>query len=319
LREKLLVFLLSIYGPLLLGYLARRVRGELREWSRRLTLFLLVFANPPIVFNSIWSIDFGDNLVKALPFVYPVLMTLMIPPALLVARVLGLAGRDKGSLLSCALFSNVGVTLGGFLCYLLYGERGLYLSSLYLAFFTPYFYLVGFPLMSAYSEEKRVTLKTAAVELVTNPASLFPLAAMAGGLALNLWGLRVPGFLDTVATKWLTYVSVVGNSFAIGLGFSLSGSLRYLKHGLFVSLVKFVYSPLVGAGLVHLFGFHRMEDQILSRVILVESFMPVAIVSIVLVKLFRLGEDLANSSWVLSTLLVIPLIPLVTLLANSLG
>jgi hypothetical protein len=38
-----------------------------------------------------------------------------------------------------------------------------------------------------------------------------------------------------------------------------------------------------------------------------------------LVMLFRLGDDLANSSWVLSTFLVIPLIPLVMLLANLFG
>jgi predicted permease len=319
LKEKLLVFFLAIYGFLFLGYLARRIKGELAGMSRPLTVFLLVFANPVIIFNAIWSIDFGDTLVKAVPLVYIALMTLTIPPALLISRILKLTGRDKGSMLSCSLFSNVGVTLGGFLCYLFYGDRGLYLSSLYVAFFTPYFYLVGFPLVSAYSEEKRVTLKDAAAELVKNPASLFPLAAMALGLGMNLSGLRRPEGLNAVATKWLTCLSVTGNSFAIGLGFSLSRSLRYLKHGLFVSLVKFIYSPLTGAGLIYLFGFHRMQDTILSKVILVESFMPVAIVSLVLVKLFRLGDDLANSSWVLSTFLVIPLIPLVMLLANLFG
>jgi predicted permease len=319
LKENLLIFLLAIYGFLFLGYLVRRIRGELAGMSRTLTVSLLVFTNPAIVFNAIWSIDFGDSVVRAMPVVYIVLMTLMIPPALLVSRLLNLAGGDKGSVLSCSLFSNAGVTLGGFLCYLFYGDRGLYLSSLYIAFFTPYFYLVGFPLLSAYSEDKRVTLKDAAAELVTNPASVFPLAATALGLAMNLAGLPRPEILNAVATKWLTYLSVVGNSFAIGLGFSLSRSLRYLRHGLLVSLLKFVYSPLIGAGLIFLFGFHRLHDPIPAKVILVESFMPVAIVSLVLVKLFRLGDDLANSSWVLSTFLVIPLIPLVMLLANRFG
>ena len=232
---------------------------------------------------------------------------------------LGYIVRRLKAGLSCSLFSNVGVTLGGFLYYPFYGDRGLYLSSLYVALFTPYFYLVGFPLMSSYSSEKQITLKDAAVELATSPASIFPLASMALGLGLNLSGLRRPDLLNAVATRWLTYLSVVGNSFAIGLGFSLTRALRYVKHGLLVSLLKFVYSPLTGAGLIYLFGFHRMQDQILSKVILVESFMPVAIVSLVLVKVFRLNDDLANSSWVMSTFLVIPLIPLVMLLANLFG
>ncbi len=35
--------------------------------------------------------------------------------------------------------------------------------------------------------------------------------------------------LNVVATRWLTYLSVVGNSFAIGIGFSLSRSVRYVN------------------------------------------------------------------------------------------
>jgi predicted permease len=319
LKEKLLVLFLTIYGFLFLGYLVRRLKGELAGMSRPLTLYLLIFANPVIIFNAIWSIDFSDTLVKVVPLVYLAIMTLSIPPALLISRLLKLPGRDKGSLLSCALFSNVGVTLGGFLCYLFYGDRGLYLSSLYTAFFTPYYYLVGFTLMSSYSAEKKVTLKDAVSELVTNPASLFPLAATALGLGMNLSGLKRPEPLNAIATRWFTYLSVIGNSFAIGLGFSLSRSLRYAKHGFIVSLLKFIYSPLAALGLIYLFGFHRLQDGVLARVILVESFMPVAILSLVLVKVFRLNDDLANSSWVLSTFLIIPLIPLVVLLGNIFG
>ena len=322
-KEKFLVFFLVIYGFLLLGYLARRLERRLSGLSKPLLLALLVYILPVVIFNAFWSIDFSDALVKIVPFVYVAVMTLSIFPALIISRAAKLGKKDTGSLLACALFSNVGLTLGGFLCYLFYGGRGLYLSNLYTAFFTPYYYFVGFPLMSGFSDEKKVSVREAAAELLTNPASVVPLAAMAAGLALNIAGNHFPGLsrprlLDEISNRWLTYVIAAGNSFAIGLGFSLSRSLKYVRHALLIAAIKFAYTPLTSLGVAFLLGFNLLRDPVPAKVILVESFMPTAIMSLVLVKIFDLNDHLANSAWILGTLLIIPLIPIVYLVANLL-
>jgi predicted permease len=60
-----------------------------------------------------------------------------------------------------------------------------------------------------------------------------------------------------------------------------------------------------------------MEDLLPAKVVLVESFMPTAIMAVLLVKIFRLNEDLANAAWILTTLLVIPVIPGMLFLCKS--
>jgi predicted permease len=39
--------------------------------------------------------------------------------------------------------------------------------------------------------------------------------------------------------------------------------------------------------------------------------MPTAILAVVLSKIFRLNEDLANAAWILTTLLIVPIIPVI--------
>jgi len=44
---------------------------------------------------------------------------------------------------------------------------------------------------------------------------------------------------------------------------------------------------------------------------MIESFMPTAIMAVVLTKMFDLNDDLSNSAWFITTFLFIPLLPAV--------
>jgi predicted permease len=70
--------------------------------------------------------------------------------------------------------------------------------------------------------------------------------------------------------------------------------------------------------LIFVFGYSGLADPIPAKVIFIESFMPTAIFSVVLVKIFRLNEDLANSAWILTNLTVIPIIPLMAFFSRFL-
>ena len=306
--------ILIIYGCLFLGYVLKRMRVDLSRLSKSLARNFMIFLAPVVILNSFWSIDFKIGLMGFLPLVYIVITNVTLIPAFLVSKMLKLNKLEKGSFISCTVFSNVGLTMGGILCFIFYGDQGLYLSSFYISLFIPHYYFVGFPLMSVFSKEKKVKLKKVVRELFNNPVSIVPISFMCAGLVLNFTGIPRPQLLNQITTRLLVYIAVAGYSLAIGLGLSFSGSIKYIKHSLYISGIKFIFTPLIGLLALTVMGFLRFEDLLPAKVIFIESFMPTAIMSVLLVKLFNLNEDLANASWILTNMLSIPVIPLIWML-----
>ena len=290
------------------------MRGDLSRLSKSLTKYLMIFLAPVIILNSFWSIDFTKGLIGFLPLAYIVIVNVTLIPAFVVAKMLKLNKLEKGSFISCAVFSNVGLTMGGIICFIFFGDQGLYMSSFYITLFIPHYYFVGFPLMSVFSKEKKVKLKQVARELFGNPVSIVPISLMCAGLILNLTGIPRPQLLNQITTRLLVYVAVAGYSLAIGLGLSFSGSIKYIKHSLYISAIKFIFTPLIGLLVLTVMGFLHFDDPLPAKVIFVESFMPAAIMSVLLVKVFNLNEDLSNASWIITNMIAVPMIPLLWVL-----
>jgi predicted permease len=274
----------------------------------------MIYLAPVIILNSFWSIDFTKGLIGFLPLVYIVITNITLIPAFLAAKILKLNKLEKGSFISCTVFSNVGLTMGGILCFIFFGDQGLYLSSFYISLFIPHYYFVGFPLMSMFSREKKVKLKQVAQELFGTPVSIVPISLMCTGLVLNFIGIPRPQLLNLLTTRLLVYIAVAGYSLAIGLGLSFSGSVKYIKHALYISGIKFIFTPLIGVLVLTVMGFLRFEDPLPAKVIFIESSMPTAIMSVLLVKLFNLNEDLSNASWIITNMVAVPIIPLLWVL-----
>ncbi len=316
--SKFIIFLITIYGCLLLGYGARFVFPQLREKSRMLTRVFLIFLTPLITLNSFWSVELKGIQLFTMPLISVGVQSLSLFPAILLSRLLHLNKPEKGSFVACSMFSNTGPTLGVFLCFILYGDQGLYLASWFITLYVPYYYFVGFPLMSSISGEGDTKLHDAFLDLVRNPVSIVPISSMCIGMALNLSGAARPELLNLLVTRVLTYLITASFSFAIGLGLNFHRSLRYVRHSVWISLIKFLYNPLISMLLVWAFGYFRMEDVLPLQVVFVESFMPTAILAVVLSKIFRLNEDLANAAWILTTLLIVPVIPAIFFLQGLL-
>jgi predicted permease len=305
------LFTITIYGFLLLGYGTRSVLPPVAEWSRPLTKVFLIYITPLITLNSFWSIDFRNAQFLTLPLISVGLQSLSLVPALILVRALDLSREEKGSFVACSMFSNTGPTLGVFLCFILFGQEGLYLGSWYITLYIPYYYFVGFPLMSTLSGEGKVSIGDALAELVRNPVSIVPISSMAIGLTLNLAGVPRPGILNLIVTRFVTYLSTAGFSLAIGMGLDFRKSLGYIRHSLWISLIKFLLNPMISLFLVWTLGYFGMTSPLPLRVAFVESFMPTAILAVVLSKLFRLNEDLANAAWIMTTLLMVPVTPVI--------
>ena len=311
---KFLIFIFIIYGSLFFGYLLKIFLPKMSNFSRPISKNLMIFISPIIILNSLWSLKFQSKIYWFAPLIYVIIMLLSLIPSFIYAKIKNLNQSDKGSLIASALFSNTGVTLGGFVCYLLFGEKGLYFSSLYISSFLPFYYLVAFPMMNHFSSTSTFSIKQSIIKLFTEPTSSSPITFIITGIILNLLKIHRPQLLNYLVTHIFIYISTIGYSFSIGLGIQIGKSLKYIRYSFFIAFIKFIYNPIVAFIILYLSGYSNLENPIPSRVILVESFMPTAIMSVVLVKIFNLNEDLANASWLVTNLIAIAVFPFLVII-----
>lgn len=303
---RFLLLLSLIYGSFACGIAARRLFPGLAGIDKPVTKILFMFFTGFITFNSIWSLELQRLSSIMLPVVNLVLILLSLPPAYLFARLLSLPPKKKGSFIACSIFSNWGTTLGGFLCFVLYGSRGLYLANWYIAGCRLYHYFIGVPLLSFYRDNLKGSFGKTVGDIARRPLWYVPFVMIAAAILLNLLGIERPRSVDFVATRVLIFITVTGYSFSIGLGVTLQESVKRLKAAFFTALIKFVYNPLAAFVLLWVLGYFRQTDLLPAMVVMVESFMPTAIMSVVLVKLLGLDEDLANSAWFVTTICTVP-------------
>jgi len=305
---RFLLLVSLIYGTFACGIAARKLFPRLAGIEKPVTKILFIFFTGFITFNSLWSLELQRFFSIMLPAVNLALILLSLPPAYLFARFLSLPPKKKGSFIACSIFSNWGTALGGFICFLLYGSRGLYLANWYIAFCRLYHYFIGVPLLSFYRDDGKGSFGKTVGDIARNPLWYVPFVMIAAGILLNLLGVERPRSVDFVATRVFIYVTVTGYSFTIGLGVKMKESVKRLKAAFFTAIIKFVYNPLAALLLLRVLGYFRQSDLLPARVVMVESFMPTAIMSVVLVKLLGLDEDLANSAWFVTTIGAMPVV-----------
>lgn len=282
-------------------------RGVLTEdRASRLVRWIVIGPSPATLCLSFWEMDLRTPGPWLLPFLGLVISCSTLAPAMLYARRAGMSRSETGSFLTCALFSNVGY-FSAFAVFALFGEEAYALCMLYLVFFTPCFYTLGFWLASRYGHGAAGSdLKGA----FNSELRAYPFLGMLAGAALSL--ARVP---RPVPLQWLNHILIPFGTaaylIAIGSQMVLASPRPWLTHGLAMSGIKFLYTPLVASVLLTALDIRGLP----RTVVLLEAAAPVAVSSLVLPLLFGLDRKLSNALWLLTTLLAIPwflvLIPLI--------
>ncbi len=302
--------LLILFLPLTAGYGLRKKNLILKPEliSIRLIVFLTKAVTPFVVLFSFWKLELTSAKIFTLPLAGMAISTLALAPAFFFVKVHGLNRKQAGSYLTSAMFSNIGYTLGGFIAFVLYGEAGFGLTVLYCLYFKPFYYTIGFYIAENYSSKKGVKIKDNLKKVFTDGIRLFPLLGLAGGIGLNLLGVPRPGFIQQL-NGFLIPATTFIYMFAIGMTLKLRAVKRFKVPVLSMSVIKFIWSPLIGLAIAYFLGYRFIMGGLLFKVALIESFMPSAITSLMLPALFNLDQDLSNSCWIFTTLLLIPLLP----------
>jgi len=293
------------FGSLLLGWFLHRRHVLSDARATRLMRFVVRRLTPVVLALSFWRLQIRQPVPWLLPVIGALISLSTLLPARAAARLAGLTRPQTGSLLICSLYSNLGF-FGAFVAFAMFGEQAYGLAVLYVLFFSPSFYSLGFGLA------RRFGVPPVAGSATGGPSGAgefyrpdelrwYPLAGIGIGVALNLAGFPRPAL-----GEWINYrlipVDTALYMIAIGSQLSLRLPRRWVRISLAASAIKFWWSPLVGWGLVSLFGVEGLPRFI----VLLQSSMPVGVSPLMLSMLFGLDRRLTTSLFVVTTLLAIP-------------
>lgn len=292
-----------IVVPFVCGALLQRRTAQDPVFTRKLIRINLILIEPLIALWSIWGLSLSRSIV-VLPLSGLALVLLGLAAGWVFIPVLGLKGRSRATFLISSSLHNHGFTMGAFLCYLLLGEEGLGLAFIFLAYFMLYVFIVIFPYAQMVSTSRRYSLSFLK-DFLLNLQNM-PLAAIVVALALHGLGIERPSIY--FPTDLLILASIAMYYFTLGTNFSTSDVLASARENLALCMVKFVMVPAAAVVFLSLVSLERQVEA----VILIESFMPAAIYSVVASVLFDLDRRLASNLFVLNTIfflvVVLPLI-----------
>ena len=314
-EARFLILAACIYLPLVPGYLCRRLGLLDPGVSKRIQAANLLTLESAIVLVGCWTLDISSPARALLvPLVGALVSVALLGVGLALSALLRQSGRRRGAFLQCAMMSNIGMSLGGFICYVFLGVAGQSLSIAYTSHFLPVCFVIGVAIASYYAGGPHASAGATLAGMARNPLLIVPNSALVVGIAINACGVGVPAWV-LKANGVALMVMVAVHSFAIGMTLRLGRVWGYWREVVALVVTKFAIGPLIGAGVVLALGQWGAFDGVLWRVVVIEAAMPVAIFATIVANLFDLDRDLANSCWVATTLAcagVIPILYVVT-------
>ena len=316
---QLILFSSLVYLPLALGALVRHKGLLKRDISKPVMQSTWLTLEPIVCVIAFWKLNLqqlGD--LAAAPVLGTAWMLAMLVPASIAATRLQLTPIRRGNFLLAAMFSNNGITLGAFICFVFFGIEGQALSMLFVLGFTPLLLTVGFHIGQRSARQGALAGSAPADPPQLGMLRVVPYASMAAGIALNLAHVPQPAFcLDL--NRVLVFLDVGIYSLAIGTLFDLASVRTFLRECLVMSGLKFVASPLIALALFIIASQVMHLSPLLLKVMVVQCAMPVAIMSVVVSRFCQLDMGLSAGCWVFTTLAVIAVLPIISAVIGLLG
>ncbi len=296
---KFLIFQIMIFVPFALGMLARKRLPGAPGFSKRLIRINLMTAEPLIILWSIWGLNLAREFIF-LPIIGMALVLVGTIAGRFVVPLLGFAPRTRASFLISSSIANQGYPMGGFLCYLLMGEEGLGISFIFTAYFMFCVFFLLFPYAQKVSSQSTYSLKFMK-EFIINRQNM-PIYAIMIALGLHALHIQRPDVYFPIDI--LLLISIGIGYLSLGCNFNFTDMRTTYRAHLSLAGIKFLIVPVVAFIIVEIM---HLEGN-LKAVILLESFMPAAVYSVVTSVLFDLDAELSSSLFVCNTLIFLFLV-----------
>ncbi len=304
---KLILFQSMVIIPFLAGFIMKKQIGEPALVSKKIVMINIVVVDPLIVFWSIWGLDLSGDLVF-LPLAGIILSVAGFILGNIGNSFIKLKSTAKKTYLISSSLANHGFTMGGFICYLLAGEKGLGHAAIFVSYFLPFVFTVVFPYAGKKESHGIFTISYLKKQFIS--LKNMPLYAVIAALLFHGAGTARPEHA-LFPIDLLIFVSVALYYFSLGMTFS-AGDLRGAwKEKLSLAAIKFVLLP---AGTWLVLNLTSIAPDI-KNIILIQSFMPAAIYSVVTSVLYDLDTPLASGLFVVNTITFIAALPVIIFLA----
>lgn len=321
--KKMTLVLVLSFGSVLIGYLVQRMylRSAVDEnsdrqrsisnsakWIKLITLGAIL---PwPILF-TFWSIKSIPPGLMVIPFLGVGSLLVGGLSAFTIIRITGMAPEKAGSLFACGMMTNLGI-IGGLIGMLFFGNEGFLIVQLFTMFEVFTYYLIGFPMTQQIGEGDRTGFHFNPKLLLSKPMSLIPLSAILCGLVLRGFKVPAPEILNNVSS--IIVPSVTGLiGFSIGMTLKVSRIRHYRKEAGLIAIIKFLIIPGIIIPVAALLGLPDMLGAVAFKMVIILSFSPVGLIALVPPQLYGLDLDLANSGWLVTTVIHLLIVPLLIL------
>jgi hypothetical protein len=128
-----------------------------------------------------------------------------------------------------------------------------------------------------------------------------------GGL-LNFGSVDRPEFYRTIIAVFVPLGTIMLLT-SIGLAMRFMKVRDYLKESVAISIVKFIFVPMLATSLAWMIGFGKIDEGLPLKVVMILSCMPVAFTALIPPSIYDLDLDLANSCWFFTTSLLVIVLP----------
>lgn len=291
---KLLYILLFFFVPLLSGYYSKKLNFIQETKVKFIFLFTVLLFESPIFMTVLWGVR-----LKPEHTILPIFGALLTFFGGLIGYIFSVfifqKKSSKGAFLFASALSNQGYTMGGFICFLLYGEYAYGLSAIFLSYFYFVVYLVAYPIARIIGEKESISIREQILNS-TKDIRFLPVVATFIGLFLNLLNIPRPEIMPRLIEISVPIASFLV-MFAVGIQVEFDFKSFYSKPAMYMYFVKFILFPLVAYIVFQFIPIGNIE----KKVVYIQSIVPVAIYSVIISRLFDLDSVLAMKLFISST------------------
>ena len=299
---KFLFFWAIIILPFLCGAILNNRFLHPQIIAKKLININLFTLEPVILLWTIWGLTLDRELI-----ILPVAGLLTVFAGFILGRlfvhVLKLDRVSRVSFIITSSLSNQGMTMGGLLCFMIAGERGLALASIYIIYYLPFVFTVIFPYAKVSAAKnsdpetnKSIFTKKQFRSFFFNFQNL-PLAGILLAVVLQSAGIKRPAV--NFPLEILLSLAIAIYYLTLGINFKVGDLTSFIRELAAISAAKFLIIPAVTFIILHFIDF----DKSIELVILLQSFAPAAIYSVISSILFELDSRMTSGIFVMNSLI----------------
>ncbi len=300
---KVLLFAVDLLAPLVVGYCFRFQNVIKESVFNKMILNNILVIYPALSFLSFWVLPLHYELLW-LPIMGLVMGIIPGILAYFVAERKYTSDLDKGSYVMSAILSNLG-TIGGLCVFLIYGETGYAYQQLVVLFQYILMFMFCYPLAQYYYQrgQKGGKVEGISVKSVLFSRNQLAVVGIFCGVLLQKFGVPRPQSLSGVVEVLIhigAWTALVPVGYSIDFG-KLKEHYREVKD---ITLIKFLFTPLVIYGLARLF----IENEQIVHTLLILACMPTAVNAVVTSRIYHLNLHISVAAFILTTIVFLLLV-----------